>query len=101
MEKVVIYRDSCIACGACIVYCPHGALIPDEDGKPILLWDLCKDDFACVYVCPVAAVQKTSQASKRPLVPWYRLQDPAKLRELEAWLRRLGSSTKPSLYLHN
>lgn len=38
MEKVIIYRDNCIACGACITYCPYGALIPDEEGKPILLW---------------------------------------------------------------
>jgi 4Fe-4S binding domain. len=45
VQKVVILRDSYIACGACIAYCPHSALEPDEEGKPVLMWDLRRDDF--------------------------------------------------------
>ncbi|MFN3804174.1 MAG: ATP-binding protein [Pyrobaculum sp.] len=54
--RIVIDRDLCIACGACITYCPHQALIAGDDGKPVLLWDRCRDDFACLYVCPVNAI---------------------------------------------
>jgi len=91
MEKVVIFRDSCMACGACIAYCPHGASEPDEDGKPILIWDLCQDDFACVMVCPVAAVMRASQAVKLPLERWYRVRNAEARPQAEAWYHKLAA----------
>jgi len=92
MEKVVIFRDSCISCGACIVHCPYGALEPDEEGKPVLIWDLCRDDFACVLVCPVAAVKRTSEAGKPPLEKWYRLRNAEAYPEAEAWHSKLAAA---------
>ncbi|MEM4755499.1 4Fe-4S binding protein [Pyrobaculum sp.] len=97
METVVIYRENCIACGACIAYCPYGALIPDEEGKPILLWDRCNDDFACVFVCPVAAIRRASQAERLPLVPWYKLSREDANAELRKWLRSLRRGLMASL----
>ena len=88
VEKVVIYRESCIACGACITYCPYGALAPDEEGKPVLIWELCKDDFACVMVCPVAAIKKTSEARKVPPQKWYKVLDPGAVAEADTWLKK-------------
>jgi ferredoxin len=67
VEKVVIFRNSCIACGACIAYCPYGALEPDEEGKPVLIWDLCRDDFACVIVCPVPRSRGRPRRARRRL----------------------------------
>ena len=85
------FRDSCMACGACIAYCPHGALEPDEDGKPVLIWDLCRDDFACVMVCPVAAVKRTSEAGKPPLEKWYRVRNAEARPQAEAWYHKLAA----------
>ena len=59
-------------CGACIAFCPYGALEPDEEGKPVLIWDLCRDDFACVMVCPAAAVKRASEAGTPP-EKWYKV----------------------------
>lgn len=90
MEKVVIFRDRCIACGACIAFCPYGALVADNEGKPVLLWDLCSDDFACVYVCPVAAVARASQAVEKPIYKWYKLSNLKNAARLEVWRRQYG-----------
>ncbi|ABP50148.1 MULTISPECIES: ATP-binding protein [Pyrobaculum] len=99
MEKVIIYRDNCIACGACITYCPYGALIPDEEGKPILLWDRCNDDFACIYVCPVSAIKRASQAERIPVAPWYRLSSREFETELKRWLGSLSDQDKDIIKL--
>jgi ferredoxin len=92
VEKVVIFRDRCIACGACIAFCPYGALEPDEEGKPVLIWDLCRDDFACVIVCPVAAIKRASEAGALPTVKWYKVSRAELYPETEAWHARLAAA---------
>jgi ferredoxin len=92
VQKVVIFRDSCIACGACIAFCPYGALEPDEEGKPVLIWDLCRDDFACVIVCPVAAVKRASEAGAPPTDKWYKVSRAELYPEAEAWRAKLAAT---------
>jgi NAD-dependent dihydropyrimidine dehydrogenase PreA subunit len=91
VQKVVILRDSYIACGACIAYCPHSALEPDEEGKPVLIWDLRRDDFACVIVCPVVAIKRASEAGAPP-EKWYKVSRAELYPEAEAWRARLAAA---------
>jgi ferredoxin len=92
VEKVVIFRDRCIACGACIAFCPYGALEPDEEDKPVLIWDLCRDDFACVIVCPVVVIKRASEAGALPTVKWYKVSRAELYPEAEAWRAKLAAA---------
>src|SRR5581483_3315630 len=46
---------TCVACGACIVTCPEGALAP-APRRPAVVDELCTDCLACLEVCPVDAI---------------------------------------------
>ncbi len=89
---MVIFRYSYIACGACIAFCPYGALEPDEEGKPVLIWDLCRDGFARVIVCPVAAAKRASEAGAPPTDKWYKVSRAVLYPEAEAWRAKLAAT---------
>jgi Fe-S-cluster-containing dehydrogenase component len=52
---VLIDRETCTACGACVEACPFGAILQDADG---LAWkcDFCGGSPACVPECVTAAL---------------------------------------------
>ena len=54
--KVVLNRDACIGCGACVGVCPVSALTLDDDGKSECNTDLCISCGACAGTCPVEAI---------------------------------------------
>lgn len=53
---VVIDRDTCIGCGACVGVCPVSALSMDDEGKSVVDEDTCIDCGSCVSVCPTDAI---------------------------------------------
>ncbi len=55
---VVIEKEICIGCGACVGVCPVGALSLDADGKAEVDENLCIDCGACVGVCPTQAISQ-------------------------------------------
>ena len=52
---VVINKETCIGCGACIDVCPVEALTM-VDGKAVVDEGKCVDCGACVDTCPVGAI---------------------------------------------
>ncbi|CVK20235.1 electron transfer flavoprotein subunit alpha [Sporomusa sphaeroides] len=58
---VIIDKEDCIGCSACISSCPFGAMVM-EDGKACIT-DACTVCGACVDACPVGAITKEAQAS--------------------------------------
>ncbi len=55
---VVVAKDSCIGCGACVGVCPVGALSLDADGKAECDESICIDCLACIGVCPTEAISQ-------------------------------------------
>lgn len=55
---VVVSKDICIGCGACVGVCPTGALSLDADGKAECDEALCIDCGACIGVCPTQAISQ-------------------------------------------
>ncbi len=55
---VIIDKDSCIGCGACVGVCPVGALSLDNDGKSECDADKCISCLACTGTCPVSAIKE-------------------------------------------
>jgi Pyruvate/2-oxoacid:ferredoxin oxidoreductase delta subunit len=47
----------CTACGACLITCPEGALLPAPK-RPALLSHRCTSCLACVEVCPAGAISE-------------------------------------------
>jgi ferredoxin len=56
----VAISEACTACGACIVTCPTGALIPAPQ-RPAVLHDRCTSCLACIEVCPRDAVREVAR----------------------------------------
>ncbi len=53
---VVVNKDMCLSCGACIAQCPAEALAFGADDKAECNPDVCLDCGACVDTCPVSAI---------------------------------------------
>ena len=52
--KPIIDYDKCTACMICWLYCPEGAITPDE--KPSIDYDYCKGCGICSEECPSKAI---------------------------------------------
>ena len=53
---VVVNKDLCLGCGACVSVCPVEALSLDADGHAESNKDVCIDCGTCVDTCPVQAI---------------------------------------------
>ncbi len=53
---MIIDKDACISCGACIETCPVEAISFDADTKAEINQDLCIHCGACKNVCPTNAI---------------------------------------------
>jgi ferredoxin len=99
LERIVIDRDTCIGCGACVATCPYQALELDESGKSRLIWDLCQSDFQCVAVCATKSIYKASEASAAlKSKPWFKFSkqlSPEEQREFEEWCKKYGVTAPP------
>ncbi|MEM5811682.1 MAG: 4Fe-4S binding protein [Candidatus Aenigmatarchaeota archaeon] len=101
-QKIVIDRDICIACGACVAVCPCDALKLGKDGKPFLIWEKCKDAFECIYVCPVAAIQKSSEAPEEAKgKSWFTFErklSAQEKKEFEEWKAKFNIKSGPEKF---
>lgn len=48
---VILSKEKCIRCGACMDECPAGAICYAEDNVPYIIADECTECGACVEVC--------------------------------------------------
>jgi coenzyme F420-reducing hydrogenase delta subunit/ferredoxin len=55
--KVKVDRESCIACGNCVYYCPYDAAKLDSPGSVTFDLDACKGCGLCVAMCPALALE--------------------------------------------
>lgn len=55
---ILINKDKCIACWSCIMVCPFGAIVKNEDFHIAVKCDHCLDleSPACVTACPTSAL---------------------------------------------
>ena len=53
---VIIDKDACIGCGACVGGCPVGALSLSDEGYSVCDGDTCIDCGSFVGTCPVSAI---------------------------------------------
>ncbi len=55
---VVLDKDTCTLCNACIPACPVGGVrVHPETGYP-LICDTCSGRFSCVQACPTGAIAR-------------------------------------------
>jgi heterodisulfide reductase subunit A len=52
-----IDRDKCTGCNTCVLVCPYGAIIKDEEGKAVITSALCKGCGTCRASCPEKAIK--------------------------------------------
>ena len=55
---VIIDKEACIGCGACVGVCPVTALSLDNEGKSECNADTCISCLSCVCTCPVSAIKE-------------------------------------------
>lgn len=57
---IEINQDKCVGCFTCILSCPYGAIMPDENGAVMQKCELCTKNAAgspaCVNGCPNQAI---------------------------------------------
>jgi len=59
---VIVEKDKCIACGACVGSCPFGAI--EMGDSAAMITDKCTECGACIESCPVEAIIRTDVVEK-------------------------------------
>lgn len=52
---VVVDKDQCIGCSACVSVCPVSVIVMTDEGKAFVE-DGCIDCLTCVGACPTGAI---------------------------------------------
>lgn len=55
---VVVDKDVCVGCGACVGVCPVGAIELTDEGFAFSDPEVCIDCGACVGTCPMEAISE-------------------------------------------
>ena len=50
-ERGLKFKDLCIQCGVCYIYCPDSAIVMNEEGYPEFDLDFCKGCGICATEC--------------------------------------------------
>jgi len=55
---IIVNLDRCVGCWSCIMVCPVGAIVKNEDMHQALKCDFCPDldEPACITACPTGAL---------------------------------------------
>ena len=53
---IFLHRQNCKKCGKCIINCPVGAYIKDEEGFPLFSITKCAKCYRCIHHCPNLAL---------------------------------------------
>lgn len=57
MPKIIVNKETCIGCGACVNTCPQGVFKLDDEGKAqVVNQPACLGCSACEETCPVGAI---------------------------------------------
>jgi len=56
-QDVVMRKELCTHCGACIVHCPTGALYLNGERKVLFAPDKCVACEVCLEICPYRAME--------------------------------------------
>ncbi|MGC8837437.1 MAG: glycyl-radical enzyme activating protein [Anaerolineae bacterium] len=59
--QIVFWKERCIRCGACLVACPHSALVEDEGGGRKVLVERCDFCGRCLDACYTGALEQLGQ----------------------------------------
>lgn len=89
MSLIIVNRETCVKCGACVQECPTAVLSLGENGPQEVKPQACIACGHCVAVCPTAAIDNC----KTPLEEQKSLENAPSLNEeqMEAVLRRRRS----------
>lgn len=52
---VVVEKDACIGCSACVSVCPVSVIVMNDEGKAVIE-DGCIDCLTCIGACPTGAI---------------------------------------------
>jgi carbon-monoxide dehydrogenase iron sulfur subunit len=63
---VIVDREKCVGCRACIKACPYGAPVLLPGGKKVTICDLCGGSPSCVEHCPEGAIQSLEPETAGP-----------------------------------
>lgn len=55
---VVLDKEKCTSCGACVPVCPFGGVQSHPDGSP-LICDTCDGAYSCTQICPTKAISRS------------------------------------------
>lgn len=58
MTRIVVEREKCVGCEACVAVCPVGAITMPE-GRALIDDEQCVRCGACLHECPMEAVTTT------------------------------------------
>jgi len=59
-DRIVrIDTETCTGCGQCVRACPFGAIRVEAESRKAVKCELCKDQPACVFICPTDAITFT------------------------------------------
>ncbi len=58
---IILHRELCIHCGACMQYCTQGAIVTEE-GRAKLLPERCNGCGACIKSCYMLAIERSEDA---------------------------------------
>jgi hypothetical protein len=66
-NKPIMDEDKCVACGACIKYCPESAIAFNERGKAQIDYEKCVSCGQCIVSCHYGAAHGSFEGSKTDL----------------------------------